>query len=303
MNWRTKFVASLRIIWAIAIKDILDALKNKTALSIMLGITILMLSGHALPLIMKLREIPTAVVYDTGRSGILRGLRAEEDHNLVIVNAPGEMEERVSGSVRVILGLSVPENFDQLAGSGELVVLDGFAAHWADPAQVNDLARFFEDELGGASWQNIRITAGGNSLYPIPGDRGFTYMISLVFVVIILTMGVALVPSLFVEEKESHTLDVLLVSPASYNQVIAGKAIAGVFYCLLASLVIMLFDHHWFVHWGLAVAVILLGSTFAVLLGLLVGTIIEDSSGIGMWAGLAMGTLIMPVFLRTFVLH
>jgi preprotein translocase subunit SecF len=35
-KWRT----NLRIIWAIAFKDILDALKNRTTLAIMLGIAI-----------------------------------------------------------------------------------------------------------------------------------------------------------------------------------------------------------------------------------------------------------------------
>ncbi len=42
--------ANLRILWAIASKDITDAIRNKTTLSIMLAVGVLMLVGMALPL-------------------------------------------------------------------------------------------------------------------------------------------------------------------------------------------------------------------------------------------------------------
>jgi len=41
-----------------------------------------------------------------------------------------------------------------------------------------------------------------------------------------------------VEEKEKHTMEALLVSPASYSQIVLGKTIAGIFYCLTAAAVV-----------------------------------------------------------------
>jgi ABC-type Na+ efflux pump permease subunit len=43
-----------------------------------------------------------------------------------------------------------------------------------------------------------------------------------------------------IEEKESQTLKVLLVSPASLKQVVAGKALVGLFYSMLPALLVML---------------------------------------------------------------
>ena len=42
---RSRWNESLRIIWAIAAKDIVDAIKNKTTISVILGIGMMMLAG------------------------------------------------------------------------------------------------------------------------------------------------------------------------------------------------------------------------------------------------------------------
>ena len=60
-------------------------------------------------------------------------------------------------------------------------------------------------------------------------------MIATVLVIVLATIGGFMVPYLILEEKQTHTMEVLLVSPASVSQIGTGKALAGLFYCLAAD--------------------------------------------------------------------
>jgi ABC-2 type transport system permease protein len=167
---------------------------------------------------------------------------------------------------------------------------------------VAERAAYFEDLFHQASSYTVHIdlTSGG-ALYPQADSDGWPYLLALVLTITILTIGVVLAPHLLVEEKERHTIDVLLVSPASYNQVIAGKALAGLFYCLTAAVVVLAFDARYIVHWEAVILAMLLGAACAVLIGLLFGVLSDAPSTVNMWAGIGLGTLIVPVFLQVFV--
>jgi ABC-2 type transport system permease protein len=296
-RWKT----NLRIVLAIAAKDILDALKSRTTLGIMIGVVILMTNGHLLPLLLGLRDQPKAAFYDPGRSQLVRSLVSKDQYVLVFVDSLEEMGELVADSAEVWLGIALPEDFDQLAGSGEQIELPGYSVYWADPGLLAERAAFFEALLGKASWQTVRINLElGGALYPAPDSTGWSYMLALVLTITILTMGVVLAPHLLVEEKERHTLEVLLVSPASYSQVIAGKAIAGAFYCLVAAVVVMAFDARYIVHWGMLSLGVLLGIGCAVSIGLFFGVYSDSGSTVNVWAGLGLGVLIVPAFLQFF---
>ena len=301
MKINKKFTDGLRIVWAVAWKDIADAIRNKTSISIFLGVAVMMFSGHALPLMLKLNKTPMAVVYDPGRSQIVRGLTGQDDLRLALVDSEDLMGELVASAPEVRLGLALPSDFDELAGSGSTVELAGYYAHWADPGTVGELATIFEERLSGAHWSNVKILTAGNRLYPSPDEDGFPFMIGMIFMITLLTIGAALVPYLFVEEKEAHTFDVLTVSPANYIQIFAGKALAGVFYCLVAAGAILLFDAKWIVRWDLMLLAIVLGSLFTVTLGLLVGSIVDRASNISAWAGLILVLLMVPTFIQNFI--
>ncbi len=296
-RWNT----TLRIVLAIAAKDILDAFKSKTTLGIMVGVAILLANGHLLPLLLSLRDQPKAVVYDPGRSQVVRSLAAKDQYVLVIVDSQEDMENRVSDSPETWLGIILPEDFDQDAGSGELIQLPGYSVYWADPGVTAERAAYFEDLLGQASWRTVRIDlALGGVLYPETDSVGWSSMLALVFTITILVMGVVLAPHLLVEEKERHTIDVLLVSPASYSQVIAGKALVGTFYCMAAAVVVMAFDARYIVHWGVLFLAVLLGAIFAVSIGLHFGVYFDSGSTVNMWAGMSLSALIIMAFLQFF---
>jgi len=293
-NWRE----GSRIIWAIATKDIVDAIRNKTTLSILLGATILMLSSMALPLLLRARDTPVAVVYDPGRSTWIRGLTTREEFRLRLVDSQAEMEGAIGGTGELALGLVIPEGFREAADAESSPVdIAGYVPHWADRDQVARLVVFFENELSRAKGQRVTVKTAGHIAYPTIDVIGYPHTIASSLIVAVMTVGLALVPLLLLEEREMHTFDALLVSPARYRQIVIGKALVGLFYCLCAGAVVLALNSRWIARWWPALFALLLGSSFTVMLGLLFGSLFEDASSLNVWMALMLGVLLVPVFL------
>lgn len=290
----------MRILWAIALKDIADAVCNKMTLSIMLGVGFMMLSSMALPLMLGLKNTPTAIVYTAEKSTLVRGLTTRDEFKLRLADSAQDMQDAVGESTTLVLGLVLPSEFHKAAGSGEIVQVEGVAPHWANPAEAAELAAFFEQELSKASWQTIKINVAGNAAYPPLDADGQPFMIAMNFSLMIFIMGLSLAPYLLIEEKETHTFDALMVSPASFSQVVMGKALAGIFYCLTAAVIVFLFNDKVFVHWEIAILAVVLGALFAVSVGLLAGAISENQATINLWMGLMSMGLLLPIFLDRF---
>ena len=90
---RGKSVEGLRVIWAVAAKDVVDALKNKTTISVIIGMFLMMLSAQAFPFIMKLAAIPRMIVYDAGSSRLVAELEDGGQYRLVKADSMLELEE------------------------------------------------------------------------------------------------------------------------------------------------------------------------------------------------------------------
>jgi ABC-2 type transport system permease protein len=118
----------------------------------------------------------------------------------------------------------------------------------------------------------------------------------MLLVLALVMSGTFAVPTLLVEEKEKHTLDVLLVSPASAVDVVVGKGLVGLVYCALASLALIVLNRGWQGAWPLTFLGILIGSAFAVLVGLLIGGLFRTMSQVNTWSSLVMLVLILPTW-------
>ncbi len=119
----------------------------------------------------------------------------------------------------------------------------------------------------------------------------------IAFVFVITMVGLTLIPHLMLEEKQTRTIDVLMISPAGSGSLIAGKAVAGLFYCLLGAGVALIFYRFLIIHWWLAVLATVLGALFTISFGLMLGTIIESRAQLTMWAWVFIMPLFVPVFL------
>ncbi len=290
-----------RIVWAIAGKDMRDALQNKLVISIILGSMLMVVTNSVLPLLLRLRDKPAALAYDQGRSTLLRGLTSQDDYILGVSDTLQELEQHVVELPMSPIGLIIPSDFDQKAGKDEVIEIEAYAAHWADPDNVAQTVAFFEQTLSQASWSRVQIRLADGRLYPTLETGGQPMTISLLLAVGLLTIGIALIPLLMVEEKESHTFEALLVSPASHLQIISGKALAGAFYALLLALVIILLNMKLFVHWEVVLLATLSGITFAVAIGLLIGVLSDSPTTAGLWGTLLLLVLIVPAVMAGLV--
>lgn len=292
-----RFKRSVRITWAIAAKDIVDAIKNKTTISVIVGVAAVMLSSQAMPLLAKVSSIHTVATFDAGESQLIGQLKRNREIRLIRAASQQEMENILAESGGVALGLSLPADFDQTLGAGQALELQGYYMHWVSRSDAISEQTFFEEQLSQLIGKPALITIAGNAIYPRSDSSGQPYMVSFSLVIAIITISGFLVPYLMIEEKQTKTMEALLVSPAHISQVVAGKAIAGTVYGLAAAAVVFAFNRALVVHWPLAITGAVCGTLFAVAVGLLLGTVFDNPQNLTVVAGLVMTLLLVPVFL------
>jgi len=109
-------------------------------------------------------------------------------------------------------------------------------------------------------------------------------------------VGTTLVPGILAEEKEKRTLRMLMVSPASYSDVVAGKLLVGLVYQLLLAALVLVINGGFIGQVSLVLLFALLGSFFSVTLGLLLGSFFQTTSSAGAAAGMLSIIYIIPIF-------
>jgi ABC-2 type transport system permease protein len=286
-----------RIIWAIARKDLVDAIRDRAIQGVMLGILTMMLTGRALPLLSRLSETKTLIVYDQGKSRTILQLRKVDGVRLGRTASRAEMAEALGTAHEAFLGLVLPAEFDQAVAEGRVPDLDAYVVHWATQEEVRDLQAVFERVLSEVTGQPIAVRVATDRVYPPPDGEGFSTMATGVVVLTTLTVGIFLVPYLIGDERQTQTMNALLVSPATIGQIVTGKAIAGSAYCLLTAAIAVAFNAKLFVHWWVVIATIACGALFAVGVGLLLGTLFELPQQMNAVAGALLAMLLVPVFL------
>jgi ABC-type Na+ efflux pump permease subunit len=289
----------IRIIWTIASKDIRDSIKNKTVLGILIGVGFLMLSSQAMPLIMKANAKPRAFYYDTGKSTALRAIYRSREIDFFPVDTLQDMKNAVGSSSVPVLGLVIPSGFDLAVEHGSTILLQGYGVHWARSSEIDDLITHFQDSLSRMTAQTIEIQLVDESVYPNPDEPGFTDMIVTGLVTSVVTISLILVPLLILEEKENHTFEVLIISPAKISHLLAGKSIAGMLYALVAATVMLSFSARWIVHWELVILGVILGALASVSLGLFFGITFKNITTVNLWVGIGIVLLLFPTFLWT----
>jgi ABC-2 type transport system permease protein len=293
----SKVRSSLRVIMAIAIKDIVDAVKNKSILSQLFTVAFIIVLYQFLPAFESGGALPRLVLYDAGSSKWVEELEGSDTFDVVVTDSQPAMEAYVEDMDIVVLGLVLPSDFDVQNSNGQQIKLEGYVVHWASDSRVAETKAFFEEELGALVGHSIRIQTDGNVVYTKPDSRGLGLLVSLSTVLVLVVAGCFIVPLLMLEEKQSKTLEALLVSPASPETVVLGKALSGSIYCLIASGAVLALNHNLVNQWGLALLGTFLGVAFCVGVGLLLGSIFEVKQQLTIWGFIAINILGIPLFI------
>ncbi len=272
-----------RIVWAIAAKDIGDAFKNKVIWSTIMTVVLMVAFYKVLPVITGLAHLPEVDIYDAGQSTLTAYLENSPNLEARRMASQENMALFIAMEGVPALGLVVPAGFDEQLAGGELLELDGYVQYWVSDAAAEALSAQVEQEIATLTGQTVRIDLEGHRVYPTPGSMGPHSWAALAIVLMLGLLGLGLTPQLMFEEKRSHTLDALLISPARSGHVIAGKAIAGLVYSLIGAVVIFAFNATLVVQWGFAILAAALGALLAVAIGLLFGIMLETLQSLRMW--------------------
>jgi ABC-2 type transport system permease protein len=292
---------NLNIVSAITRKDLVDAIRHRylltalvTPLFVALLFRVLLPGGNNTRLL-------TIVVHDAGGSRLVAELRKTPQIGVVEVLSAdataGEVEKR-----KAIGGLVVPSGFDtDLAANKqpELTVYVNNEKTIFEQAAfrrlLEQIVRSFAKQPEPARLNWVDVDKGANDKNR-SGTGLDQIMLPLLLILTFGMIGAFVVPLLIVEEKEKRTLDFLLSSPASLNEIIAGKALTGVVYTLLIAGLLLGINRQHIQNWPLTLLTIVLGLLFVVGVGLVIGSLLNNTMQVNTWASLVLIVLLAPSF-------
>jgi len=282
MNWRAT--------WAIARKDIVDAVKNTYILfGLVLPIGLSLLMRLVFPSEDEERLLSVAV-YDPGGSRLIAALRAQPDVRLLEVASGEELPQVVKA--KAVGGLAVPAGFDEAVQAGQRPELTVYVNSRRGGGELAAFDGMVQRQVWALAGQEMpaRIISTDVASGPGIGDdfRMERYLLVLLVVMALAMTGTFVVPTLLVEEKERHTLEALLVSPAGPTEVATAKAIVGLAYSLLGAGVLVALNRGWVGDWPV---------TVLALVGLFMGGLFRSVTQVNTWSSIVMLAAMLPSWL------
>jgi ABC-2 type transport system permease protein len=288
MNWR--------VILVVARKDIVDAVKNLYILfSLVLPIGLSLLLRLIFTGPDDLGTL-TVAVYDPTGSRLVTKLRALPQVHLLEVDSAQQLIEEVEQNA--VGGFALPVNLDAAVDAGEQPEITVYLNRRR--GGITAFQRLVEQQVWAMTGQAMPVhivwadVTAPSGLQAESAFRLDLYLMTLFLIMALAMTGAFVVPLLLVEEKEKHTLDFLLVSPAGPAEVVAGKALTGLVYSLLIAGILITLNQGWVGDWPVTLLAVLLGALFMVAVGLLMGSIFQTTMRVNTWSSIVMMVLMVP---------
>lgn len=222
---------------------------------------------------------PRLGVVDQGASEITTALRAIQGIELTTIDDPAELKRRVAAH-DLDAGLTLPADFDQSVRDGTRPLLQllisgqSLASNRLVIAVTTlDMIRLVEGRAPPVEVALIQI--GDGEVLPIS-----TRLIPVVVLFAMIFAGVFATSLSLVEERERKTLDAVLVTPATFPEVLIAKAIFG--FTLAATMAVVTLAINGALE-GQPVALILAiiaGAVMSVEIGLVYGAVSRDTKSL-----------------------
>ena len=287
----------LRVTLAITAKDMLEGLRNKTTLTVVVTVILMILMYRFLPLITGAGDPAPVFVYEAAPSAALADLEFSSAVRVRSSPSLDALKRRIGDGNEPELGLVIPADFDARAAVGEIPDIQGYVLHWVSQNEATELVQQTEDAIYEETGLDVRITLSEARIYPAVENDGAAFMASLGVIFALCMLGISFIPHLMIEEKSARTLDALMVSPASVWMVVSAKVLTGLAYGLLIGVPSLLIYGPVILNWGVAGSAILAISVFAIGVGLLLGTLVHTRQQLMAWAWVAIIPLMLPPFL------
>lgn len=279
--------------WTIAWKDVRDAFRNKatrTNILVLIGLVVFFYWMSTLRPFDKQVEV---VVFDQGSSSQqLENSKLQDGSELAFrrASSPADFEQKMAYQD---LGIILPDNFDQQAASGEPISLDGYI-HWAKRGQVQELESQYSAMFSELLGRQVTVNIGENILLPPVDALGMASTAAFHVFFAILWMALTVVPFLMLEERQSKTMEALLVSPASPGLVVFGKAVAGLILVTAIAGFSLVLNGVYIINWGWAMVGYVITAVFAIGLALFLGSLIRSQQQVTLWMLLVALLFVVP---------
>ena len=303
----------LRSILAIARKDAVDIWLDRSKLVALLGpiaLTLVWLVlGHLLNPQPNQPNQPTALlVYNPSHSGLEQVISGTfPNPQITVASSPAQVSAAfgasgASPSASYDVGLVIPAGFENILKAGirpqVSLYVNGSTVSSPQAALLQAAISYYARTVVTPTSPVSLMTA---TFHPAPTPTASISSFSLgnYYTNIVLPLSLfatlGLLPGLLIEEKEKKTLRMLMVSPASYTDVMVGKVLVVFVYQMALSLfVLALFG----AFSGMVVPLVLLYVVSGVILvlsvGLLLGTMLETAGSVGGLGTLVVFTFIIP---------
>ena len=289
------WIEHLRIVWAITAKDLTDSAKNKNVIGVIVPALFVIVLYRFMPAITAEDGPPALLVYDAGNPATMLLLEDSPAVNLYTYESEEQMLYYLSNGEQPELGLVIPGSFDQAVENGETLELRGYMLHFFTVEEETEIQSYMQDEFEYLLGKPVSIQIERIQLQP--ETHGMTVLASMGFTFMILMVGMIAIPHMMLEEKQNKTLDAMLISPASGMHIIAAKALTGLIYALIVYGIGLILFQMIIVNWGLTFLAGIFGSLFAVVLGLLLGILVENRQQLMLWAWVGIIPLFLPMML------
>ncbi len=296
-----KRFANLHIIWMIARKDLVDLVKNQLLFLSLLMPIFLWLIFRLVFSDMSAGGTMKIAVHDEANSRLVAKLRIMSGVALYEL----ETEQQVIDLVKKQAsgGLVIPAGFDEAIAGDQKPSLTVYVNSRSGGGGIQAFQTLIDQKLWMLAGHDslpaqIKVidTAGEKPGLFGSGINIGNLMSVMLLILSIVGIGVFVVPSLLVEEKEKQTLKFLLVSPAGPVEVVAGKALVGMVVCLVVVGSMMILNKGWTGNWPVTLMALLLGSLFSILVGLAMGGFFKTIAQVNTWSSILLIVLLLPTW-------
>ena len=203
------------------------------------------------------------------------------------------------------IGLVIPAGFDERVAAGESPPLE-ITVREEPGSSVNYVVAALEQSLrrmaGRAPPATIQMDVISSeeddvSIFEDLGPRQYFVLAAIIMLIGMNSMLV--VPLILAEEAEKKTLDAL-VMVASYVDVVIAKALVGLFYVGLSTMLLLVLTGLSISEPLLFAAVVALFATSLIGIGLLIGSMFTNANQVNTWAGFFLLPVIAPAFMVGF---
>lgn len=197
--------------------------------------------------------------------------------------------------------LEPEENFDQKMATGQRPRLNIIT----DTRENNPALNLIHSTLNEYYYRQAGLEAPLEVNVDVTGERRrleyLEIMLGLFISMGIIIVGIYIVPSLLIIEKEYGTLKALIASGTSLKQITVAKLITGFILSLAVPLILVLMSGNVEFAWEILLPALILGGLIFTILGLILGVLIDESSTLNSFSSVLMLVFLAPALLMQLI--